>query len=263
MPKNDNTFSDLDRKVENLRLKRSEDAQDEARKTLDEVFDRQTMFAIDKLMKMGVLESIDFPISTGKEGNVFRVTTPENEILAMKVYRTSNSTFHNIAKYIEGDPRFKGLQGSHRKIIFAWAAKEFKNLCRMTEAKVRVPEPVKFHKNILFMEYIGTEEQPAPSLKNSRLENPDEIYEKILKYMKLMYRKAELVHGDLSEYNILLENGEPVIIDVGQAMLVDHVNSLEFLNRDIGNINHYFRSLDIKTKTDAEVLKFIQGAKKK
>ena len=263
MPKNDNTFSNLERKVENLRLKRSVDAQDDARKTLDEVFDRQTMFAIDKLTKMGVLESIDFPISTGKEGNVFRVTTPENEILAMKVYRTSNSTFHNIAKYIEGDPRFKGLQGSHRKIVFAWAAKEFKNLCRMTEAKVRVPEPVKFYKNILFMEYIGTEEQPAPSIKNSRLDNPEEIYEMILKYMKLMYRKAELVHGDLSEYNILLENGVPVIIDVGQAMLVDHVNSLEFLKRDIGNINHYFRSLDIKIKTDAEVLKFVQGAKKK
>jgi RIO kinase 1 len=263
MPKNDNTFSHLERQVENSRLRRSENSEDDARKTLDEVFDRQTMFSIDKLTKMGLIETIDFPISTGKEGNVFRVTTPENEILAMKVYRTSNSTFHNIAKYIEGDPRFKGLQGSHRKIIFAWAAKEFKNLCRMTEAKVRVPEPVKFHRNILLMEYIGTEDQPAPNLKNSYLENPDEIYEKILKYMKLMYRKAELVHGDLSEYNILMENGEPVIIDVGQAMLVDHVNSLDFLKRDIANINHYFKSLDIKIKTDAEVLKFIQGAKKK
>ncbi len=48
---------------------------------MDEVFDRQTMFAIYKLMKMGVLETIDFPISTGKEANVFRVTTPEDEIL--------------------------------------------------------------------------------------------------------------------------------------------------------------------------------------
>ncbi len=56
------------------------------------------------------------------------------------------------------------------------------------------------------------------------LEDPDEIYKTILKYMKLMYQKAELVHGDLSEYNILMENGEPVIIDVGQAMLVDHAN---------------------------------------
>jgi RIO kinase 1 len=263
MPKNDNTFSNLDRKVENLRLRRSENAQDEARKTMDEVFDRQTMFALDKLMKMGVLETIDFPISTGKEGNVFRVTTPENEILAMKVYRTSNSTFHNIAKYIEGDPRFKGLQGSHRKIIFAWSAKEFKNLCRMNEAKVRVPEPVRFHKNILFMEYIGTEDQPAPSLKSTRLEDPDKIYATIIKYMKIMYQKAELVHGDLSEYNILMENGKPVIIDVGQAMLVDHVNSLDFLKRDIANINRYFKSLEIEIKSDAELLKFIQGAKKK
>ncbi len=263
MPKNDNTFSDLERKVENLRLRRSENAQDDARKTMGEVFDRQTMYSLEKLEKMGILESIDFPISTGKEGNVFRVTTPENEILAMKVYRTSNSTFHNIAKYIEGDPRFKGLQGSHRKIVFAWSAKEFKNLCRMTEAGVRVPEPVRFHRNILFMEYIGTEEEPAPSLKNSYLENPDEIYKTILKYMKIMYQKAELVHGDLSEYNILMENGKPVIIDVGQAMLIDHVNSLDFLKRDITNINRYFKSLDIKIKTDAEVLKFIQGAKKK
>ena len=263
MARPDKDLAQLEHQVESLRLRRSENAQDDARKVLDEVFDRRTMMAIYKFMKSGVIDTVDFPISTGKEGNVFRVTDPEGDLIAMKIYRVSNSTFHNIAKYIEGDPRFKGLQGSHRKIVFAWSAKEFKNLCRMTEAGVRVPEPVRFHRNILFMEYIGTEEEPAPSLKNSYLENPDEIYKTILKYMKIMYQKAELVHGDLSEYNILMENGKPVIIDVGQAMLIDHVNSLDFLKRDITNINRYFKSLDIKIKTDAEVLKFIQGAKKK
>jgi RIO kinase 1 len=252
----------LDHKVESLRLHRSVGAQDDARKVLDEVFDHRTLMAVYKFMTSESLDTIDFPISTGKEGNVFRVTTHDGDLLALKIYRINTATFHSIAKYIEGDPRFKGLTGSKRKLIYAWAIKEFKNLCRCQEAGVRCPKPIRFHENLLLMEYIGTPEQPAPAIRSVRLEDPAAVYKEIVKFIKMLYKKAELVHGDLSEYNILWHEEKPWIIDVGQSMVVDHPNSEEFLKRDIKNVNRYFRSLDVKIKSEEEILRFVKGVKK-
>ena len=262
MARPDKDLAQLEHQVESLRLRRSENAQDDARKVLDEVFDRRTMMAIYKFMKSGVIDTVDFPISTGKEGNVFRVTDPDGDLIAMKIYRVSNSTFHNIAKYIEGDPRFKGMQGSHFKMIMAWATKEFKNLTRLKEAGVRVPEAIDFHQNILLMEYLGDAEMPAPQIRNVQLEHPDAVYREILKFMRRAYQKAHLVHADLSEYNILWFEEKPWIIDCGQAMVVDHPNHMDFLRRDVVNINRYFRSLDVKIKSEEEILRLIVGVKK-
>ena len=253
--------SQLDRHVESLRLRRSENKMDDARKVLDEVFDRRTLLAVYKFMTSETIDTIDFPISTGKEGNVFRVTTHEGEPLALKIFRINTATFHSLAKYIEGDPRFKGLTGSKRKLIYAWTVKEFKNLCRLQEAGIRVPEPIDFHENLLLMEYLGTPEMPAPAIRNVELEEPEEVYKEIVKFMRLAYKKAELVHGDLSEYNILWHEDKPWIIDCGQSLTADHPNAIEFLQRDIKNINRYFRSLDVKIKSEEEILRSVTGVK--
>lgn len=256
-PHHDDTFAVLEHEIQRIKTKGADAVDDEDRKTLDEVFDKQAMLAIYKLMKEGLVDRIDFPISTGKEANVFRVISPEDEFLALKIYRTSNLTFKRISRYIEGDPRFKGIMTSRRKIVFAWASKEFRNLHKLMDAKVRVPEPVKFHQNMLLMEYIGTGEFPAPMLRQVELDDPGGTYKTVLRYMRLAYQKAGLVHGDLSEYNILMEDGEPVFIDVGQAFMVEHPNANEFLKRDIHNITAYFRSLDVKVKDEGEAYKQI------
>lgn len=262
MPHHDDTFAVLERKIHQLKIKDYGAVEDEDRKTLDEVFDRPALLTIYKLMTDGLIDTIDFPISTGKEANVFRVTSPDGDFYALKVYRTSNLTFKRIARYIEGDPRFKGIHGSRRKMIFAWATKEFRNLQRLREAKVRVPEPIKFSQNMLVMEFIGTDGTPSPMLRDVELANPTKTYKTIMKYVKLAYKKAELVHGDLSEYNILMQDGEPVFIDVGQGFMLDHMNAKEFLLRDIVNINRYFRSWDVKIVETSELMKQIMGVKK-
>ena len=261
MPKHD-VLHRLEREVQQIKAKEYGAVEAQDRKTLDEVFDKPALLNIYKLMTDGLIETIDFPISTGKEANVFRVTSPNGERYALKIYRTSNATFKRIARYIEGDPRFKGLRGSTRKIIRAWATKEYRNLLRLKEAKVRVPTPIKFNNNMLLMEYIGTEEMPAPMIRNVVLENPTEVYELIVKYMRFAYQKAQLVHADLSEYNILWQDG-PVIIDVGQAMMLDHPNALEFLRRDVENVNRYFRSLDVDVMDTEETLRTITKRGKK
>jgi RIO kinase 1 len=232
------------------------------RKTLDEVFDRETILGIYKLMTDGYIDTIQYPVSTGKEGNVFAAADADGKLFALKVYRTSNATFNRIAKYIEGDKRFRGLSGSRRKIIFAWASKEFRNLQRMEDAGIRVPSPIRNYRNMLVMQYIGNKTGPAPLLRQVTLDDPEEVYSTIIEYMRLAYQEAKLVHADLSEYNILYYRKKPVIIDVGQAVLTDHPNAKDFLLRDIENVSRYFRGLEVNIMSKDEALRTITEASK-
>ncbi len=248
MPR-DEAYDALEHKV--MELRQNTRTGDE-RQTMSEVFDDDTILGIYKLMKDGVIDTLEYPVSTGKEGNVFAARDPKGKMVALKIYRTSNATFNRISRYIEGDKRFRGLSGSRRKIIMAWASKEFRNLQRMHDAGVNVPQPLRFHRNMVVMRYIGTQKAPAPLLKDVIIEDPTEMYEYLLEQMRLSYQEAGLVHADLSEYNILYYRRKAFIIDVGQAVLVDHANAKDFLYRDIDNINRFFRSrgVDIKDRED-------------
>ncbi len=206
-----------------------------------------------KLFSDGVIDQFEFPISTGKEGIVFSATTPDKGRVAVKIYRTSTASFKDMAKYVQGDPRFKGITTNRRKLILAWAAKEYRNLQRLQEAGVRVPRPIAHHQNIVVMEYIGTEEGPAPEMREADIQDPTSVADKILGYMKLAYQKAELVHGDLSEYNILMLGQEPVVIDVGQTVLLDHPLAGEFLVRDMKNLARFFRRHGVTIDIEKEL----------
>jgi len=233
----DEMYSYLEARVDALKTNKTGDE----RQTVDEVFDKQTLMTLYDLMTSGVIDSVRFPISTGKEGNVFYAEDEDGEPLAVKIFRTSTSTFKHVRKYIEGDPRFKGLTGNRRKMIYAWANKEYRNLQRYYEAEVPVPEPVTFSKNCLVMEFIGDENGPSPQLKDVVLEDPDDTYDEIISFIIDGFRDARLVHGDMSEYNILMMDDQPILIDCGQAMTADHFNSKELLIRDIENVNRFFR----------------------
>ncbi len=255
----EDTYSILERKVEALRKK---DKSTEDRKVIDEVFDKDTLLAVYKLMKEGIIDTVEFTISTGKEGNVFLATDPEGGFVALKIFRISTSTFKNISRYIEGDPRFRGILGSHRKMIFAWTNKEFRNLQRLHEAGVRVPEPLGSHHNLLAMEYIGDENSPSPIMKDVELEDPGSVYEELVKFVRLAYQRARLVHGDLSEYNVLMDGGRPVLIDCGQAMLTEHPNAIDFLRRDLKNLNRYFLSLGVDVMDHKSAMEMVMGVRK-
>ena len=98
------------------------------------------------------------------------------------------------------------------------------------------------------MEYIGFESIPAPVLKD--IKNPKEplnLFNEILSFIKLLYQKAKLVHGDLSEFNILYHNQSPVVIDISQAVAIQHPKAEVYLARDIKNIFQYFDKLGIET----------------
>lgn len=251
-------YAYLERHIDELKTNRTGDE----KQTEDEVFDKQTLLVIYDFMTGGLIDSVHYPISTGKEGNVFYVTDEENEPYALKIFRTSTATFKRYGKYIEGDPRFKGITGNKRKLIYAWTGKEFRNLQRYSEAGIRVPEPIDYSKNCLMMEYIGDESGSAPLLKDTPLEDPEGVYKEIVRFIKDGFKKAHLVHGDMSEYNILMWDDEPVLIDCGQSITADHFNAKDFLLRDIANVNRFFRNKGVKVTPDDVLLNKIAGEKK-
>jgi len=230
----------IDREIQGLRNRVGVD-----RKTIDEIFDKSTLLCLGKLISDHIIDTLDFPIYTGKEGNVFRGSTPDNKFVAIKIYRTSTATFKHILKYITGDPRFKTVTKNRRDIIFTWTKKENKNLKRLKEAGVRAPTPITMIKNILVMEYIGDNVKPANMLRDMKLTNPKKIYDTLVKFILLMYRKAGLIHSDLSSFNVLIYKNLPYLIDLGQGVLVEHPLAHDFLKRDITNIVQHFNKYNI------------------
>ncbi len=216
------------------------------RKTLDQVFDKPTLLLLGKFISNGVIDYVDFPISTGKEANVFRCVTPDNTFLAMKIFRIDTLTFKHINKYLVGDPRFKHNITSRRSIIFEWTKKEYRNLTEMQSAGIRVPRPLSKRNNILLMEYIGTKNKPAPQLKDVVLKDPAKVLNELITFIKKMYTQAGLIHADLSAYNILYHKNKPYLIDVGQSVLLEHPNASDYLKRDIDNLLTYFSKYNIK-----------------
>lgn len=235
-----------------MRIKRSED-----RQVIESVFDTRTLLTLHHMFNKRVLEEVNGCVSTGKEANVYWAVQPDGTDVALKIYRIATFNFKRITQYLEGDPRFKRIPRSRSGLITAWATKEYKNLQRAESAGVRVPKPIMVKRNILAMEFIGEDGLPAPTMQQMQPENPESVRETILQAISKLYHKANLVHSDLSEYNVMLWKG-PVLIDISQAVVLDHPHSNEFFERDIRNILAYFRKFEIPKLNPEEITRKIR-----
>ncbi|WP_158855232.1 serine/threonine-protein kinase Rio1 [Halorhabdus sp. CUG00001] len=214
------------------------------------VFDDATFAALYKLVQDGHIEAFGAPISTGKEANVYTALGPEDTEVAVKVYRINASDFKDMRGYLDGDPRFEGIGSDKKKVVTAWVRKEFANLRRAKEAGVRVPEPIAVERNVLVMEYIATDaEGRAKRLNEVHIENPETAFEVLREYMRRLY-DAGLVHGDLSEYNVVFHEGQLVVIDLGQAVTVLSPNADDFLQRDCANVANFFAGLGVEVTAE-------------
>jgi RIO kinase 1 len=243
----DDLENEFDSDIDNME-KRTLDSKrmrniDQTKKTavIESVLDERTRELLSKLLINGPLDSITGIISAGKEANVYLGYDQKHKEVAVKIYKIDSNTSKWMKNYIIGDPRFKKVPHNISKIIFLWASKEYKNLKRAHRVGLSVPEPILVKNNILIMEYIGFESIPAPKLKD--IKHPKELeilFDEILKFIKDLYQNARLVHGDLSEFNILYHNQKPVIIDISQAVDIQHPKAEIYLVRDIKNIFTYF-----------------------
>jgi len=203
-------------------------------RVIEEVFDRLTLQGIYKLFKRGVIEDLYGVVKSGKEARVYYATSPEGEELAVKIYYTHTAEFRKgMVQYIVGDPRFKRIRRNVRSLVYAWNQKEFNNLQLCQEAGVKVKE--------------------APP------EDAQAFYQAILEDMRTMWTQAGLVHGDLSEYNIMNWENKPVIFDVSQAMLTNSDLAPSLLERDISNVNGFFSRLGVETRPHDELREWITG----
>ena len=213
-------------------------------RTYENVFDQSTLRGVYKLASQGYFEELKSPISVGKESNVFSATTKDKKEVCVKIYRVNAADFHQMYRYLKADPRYNWIQQQKRKIITAWAKREYRNLHRARKYNIHVPTPLALYNNILVMEMIGN---PAKKLKNSPSKDPKAFYKVLKKDIEILYNKAEIVHGDLSEYNILNDNERPVIIDLSHGVRPDYPNAKELLERDISYIDKYFKKKGVKT----------------
>ncbi len=207
-------------------------------KVMGNVFDN---FTVRTIMKLSTKLNFDAysltPLFVGKESNVF-LSLRHEEILVIKIYRLETCDFNHLYDYIRYDPRFLSLKKQRRKVIFAWTQREYRNLLKAREAGVRVPTPYAFENNVLVMEMIG-EDNPAPQLKDEVPEDLERFFKDTFSQLKALV-SGGLVHGDLSQFNILNYHGSPVFIDFSQATPVESPNALELLERDIKNLCIFF-----------------------
>ncbi len=231
----------------------------------ESVFDEATYGALYKLVQDGQIAAFGGPVSTGKEANVYTalgggaVTAElgsEEPTVAVKIYRINASDFREMGEYLEGDPRFEEVANDKKAVVIGWVKKEFANLKRARAAGVRAPRPLAVERNVLIMEYLGTDAGRARRLAEVQLGNPNTAFEVIREYMRRLY-DAGMVHGDLSEYNVVVDDSRLYLIDVGQAVTIHHPNSDEFLERDCENVASFFRRQGLSV-TGPELLAYLR-----
>ena len=226
------------------------------RKTVEEVFDKATNFALNELMARGELAYLNGVVRAGKEARVYWGVTADGSPRAVKIYLTASAEFKKRMRYVAGDKRFQQLPGSVRQMIKLWVQKEYKNLRLAAEAGVRVPEAFAFNENIIVMEFVGNPPAPAPIFAEAEVDALD--YKWTLKMIRQLYKKADLVHADLSEYNIFKPAPkERVLFDMGSAVLSSHPESKELLLRDITNIVRFFKKRGVYQKEPEHILETV------
>ena len=206
---------------------------------------------LEVLMEQGAIQEILRPLMSGKEAEVYLVLS-DDEIRVAKIYKTANNrSFKHRSEYTEGrkvrDSRSQRAMGSRSRFgreqeEAAWRNAEVDVIYRLTAAGVRVPEPFVFMDGVLVMELIQDfDGEPAPRLCDVELA-PDEamvVFKTLLKDVQRMLC-AGVVHGDLSDFNVLMSPEGPVIIDFPQAVDPAHNrNAKKLLIRDVKNLTSF------------------------
>ncbi|GAX10943.1 RIO kinase 1 [Fistulifera solaris] len=242
------------------------------RATSEQVLDPRTRLILFKLLSRGFLELVDGCLSTGKEANVYYAKAGSSKLneaegsqvaeYAIKIYKTSILVFKDRDKYVSGEHRWrKGYCKSNpRKMVKVWAEKEMRNYRRIFQAGIPCPTPILLKSHVLIMEFIGKDGWPSPRLKDTNLSQNRlrEAYVQCVLIMRHLYQRCKLVHGDLSEYNLLWHNNQIYVIDVSQSVESDHPSALDFLRKDASTVNDYFRKVGrLNVMTTRQLFEFI------
>lgn len=212
----------------------------------------KTPHRLEPLIEDGLIDSVTRQLMSGKEATVFVVHCGD-EVLCAKVYKEANKrSFRQSVDYTEGRKvknsrqaraMAKGSKYGKQAQEEAWQSAEVDALYRLADAGVRVPKPYNFYEGVLIMELVTDNAgNAAPRLNDLTFtaEDARRHHHTLIKEVVRMLC-AGIVHGDLSEFNILLGSEGPVIIDLPQAVDAagnNHAKSM--LERDVNNLATFF-----------------------
>lgn len=199
--------------------------------------------AINYLVKSDIISSFGQTLGVGKEADVYDALSPNGIRIAVKFHRLGRISFRQTR-------RKRGYIREHSTWLFQShlaAEKEFQALQLVYKNGVSVPKPISQNRHIIAMGII----EGGELSKWKKITNPKRVLKEILRNIRKAFLKAKVIHGDLSEYNIILKPDMHVlIIDWPQYVLADHLNASELLMRDIKNVLTFFnRRFDVKVET--------------
>ena len=204
------------------------------------------------LVEDGLIDDVLYQLMSGKEATVFAVTS-QGEVRCAKVYKEAmKRSFKKAAQYQEGRKvknsrraraMEKGSSFGRKQQEDAWQNAEVDALFTLSKAGVRVPQPFGCYDGVLLMELVTDDEgNVAPRLNDVSMsaEQALEDHAQVMHYVLLMLC-AGIVHGDLSEFNVLVDSYGPVIIDLPQAVnAAANNNAFSMLQRDVRNMTDYY-----------------------
>ena len=207
---------------------------------------------IQHLVRDGLVDEVLRPLKSGKEAEVY-VVVSEGEIRCAKVYKEATQRgFHTQAQYQEGRKvrNSRQARAMEKKSRYGreqqekvWQTAEVDALYRLVAAGIRVPKPYNFVEGVLLMELVTDAEGNAAPRLNDVVLTPSEAlqYHAILLKAIVKMLCIGLIHGDLSEFNVLVDSEGPVIIDLPQAVnAAANNNAARMLERDVENMTDYF-----------------------
>ncbi len=215
-------------------------------------FNGYDALALNVFIKRDSIDSIGGEIGVGKESEIRKAKWKGNEVV-IKFHREGKISFRDVKK--ERDYLGKRKHFSKMFIAKIAAKREYEILDDLKE-DIRVPQPFDWSRHSIIMENIEGEELSKTKLSE---EDAEFIFEVIKEEIKKIY-SCGYVHGDLSEFNVLLSEKELKIIDWSQSIKLSHPNAKKFLRRDVKNICNYFNKkyslgLDVN-----DVLSYIQNS---
>ena len=208
--------------------------------------------AVNAFVKGGSIEAFGHRLGVGKEADVYDALAPGNRQIAVKFHRLGRTSFRQTR-------RKRGYVSEHAGWLFQSrlaAQREYEILKILYKKGVAVPEPLSQNRHVVVMGIIAGGE-----LKRWRqLENPRRVFSKVMLNMRRAFVKAGVIHGDLSEYNIIVKpDMDILIIDWPQAVRVDHPNAEELLARDVSKVLRFFaRRFGVKAEAE-KVLDYVTG----
>jgi RIO kinase 1 len=234
---------------------------------VEEDFDHSTWEEdpLDPFLGSGHISEVLHAVKSGKEGTVYCCRAHPStglELIAAKVYRSrEHRSFKNDSTYRQGRVILNGhdARAVKKKTEFGrqasfgmWVNHEYETLRALHEVGASVPRPITRSSNVILMEFLGDAEQVAPHLQTVRLE-PEEVrplYNLVIRHVEL-FLAHNLIHADLSPYNILYWKGALTIIDVPQA--VDprfNPDAYALLQRDLENVCTYFARYGVRSDSE-------------